>query len=566
MTKTQIYAYTPRMDQSELRQILAAGETFTVEFKAEPINDGDLVEAVACLANGNGGTLLVGVDDDGTVVGAKPRHDTKTEPRRVEALIANRTEPPVSTTCTVAEIGGREIIVIEVRIPGNVVAMSDGRYVYRALDVHGRPQCLPMRPHDVLGRAGSLGVLDYSRVAVPGVTLDDLSATEFDRYREIVEANRGDEVLGSLSDADLLRALNLVTADDQLTVGSLLLFGKAAMIGRHVPGYEVGFQHLDGLEVRASQTGPLPLLRAMVEITDRVQARNPEEELDIGMFRVPLPRFAEVTIRELIANALVHRDYTAQGPTIVEVSQDALEVSNPGGFPVGVTASNLLTTPPRPRNPALADAFKRAGIVDRIGRGVNRAFAGQLAMGRPAPDYSRSNPHSVVARVRSGPADKELAGFLDEERRNGQVFSLEDLLALHEIRLERSITEAKAAELFQGDPQEARTKLNRLADKGLVEIRSERRGQAYSFSTSTYSRLAVSPGQMQARGLDKAEQEQRVLAHVDRHGSITRRQASDLCGLDSERASRLLRRLRDEGKLDLQGTKRAAHYVKPSAP
>lgn len=54
-----------------------------------------------------------------------------------------------------------------------------------------------------------------------------------------------------------------------------------------------------------------------------------------------------------------------------------------------------------------------------------------------------------------------------------------------------------------------------------------------------------------------------VLTYVDRHGSTTRREAADLCQTPSDRASRLLRRLRDEGKLELVGRKRAAHYVKP---
>ena len=98
----------------------------------------------------------------------------------------------------------------------------------------------------------------------------------------------------------------------------------------------------------------------MIEMSERVLVRNPEEEIEIGLFRVPLPRFAEVTVRELIANALVHRDYSATGATLVEISEAGLTVSNPGGFPEGITISNLLTTPPRSRNPALADAFKRA--------------------------------------------------------------------------------------------------------------------------------------------------------------------------------------------------------------
>ena len=95
------------MDPAELRRLLTEGETFTIEFKGGSINDSELVEAVACLANGSGGTLLVGVDD-GAVVGATPRHGSKTDPRRVEALVANKTEPAVLARCTLDEMDGRD--------------------------------------------------------------------------------------------------------------------------------------------------------------------------------------------------------------------------------------------------------------------------------------------------------------------------------------------------------------------------------------------------------------------------------------------------------------------------
>lgn len=544
-----------------MRDLLIAGESLAVEFKLGSINDSELVEAVACLANGSGGVLLVGVDDEGNVVGAEPRHGRETHPNRVQSLIANKTEPAVLATVEVIDSGEASVLVVSVPPASSVVATSDGKYVRRAIDVHGKPQCLPMRPHEVLARAGSLGAQDYSRVVVPGLTVDDLAPAEMERFRGLARAG-GDEVLASLSDADLLKALNFLTPDDQLSVGALLMFGTPMSIARRLPTCEVGFQELEGLEVRASTLGHTPLLRAMVEIADRVQARNPEEEVEIGLLRIPLPRFADVAIRELVANALVHRDYTLPGPTIAEVTRDILVVSNPGGLPEGVTTRNLLTTPPRPRNPALADAFKRAGVVERTGRGINRAFAGQLALGRPAPDYSQSTAGTVAARVRSGPADKELASFIAEARQGGQEFSLQDLLTLHEIRLEFRITTSRAAELFQVDQHEARASLNSLVDRSLLEARGDGKGRTYHLAAAIYGRLGDSSQYIRARGFDDIQQEQMVLTFVDRHRSITRREATELCQIDSGRASRLLRRLRDEGKLDMRGVKRAAYYVK----
>ena len=301
----------------------------------------------------------------------------------------------------------------------------------------------------------------------------------------------------------------------------------------------------------------------MVRLEERVNARNAEEDVDVGLFRVALPPYAALTIRELIANALVHRDYAQMGPTLVQMNKDSLTVSNPGGFPPGVNTINLMSVMPRPRNPALADAFKRAGLVDRVGRGIGRVFEHQLSLGRPSPDYSGSTAESVVVRVRSGPADSDLAGYIAQYRRSGQELDLQDLLTLHEIRAERRITTARAAELFQVDPSSARAKLNALVERGLLESRGESRARTYHMTAAVYRRLGE-PGQyVRIKGFDRIQQREMVLAFVARHGSISRAEAAELCQLAPLQAGRLLRRLRDEGELDMVGERRGARYTAP---
>jgi ATP-dependent DNA helicase RecG len=76
--------------EHELHALIGAGERFEVELKGEerkPLDDRELVETVVCLANGAGGTLLVGVEDDGRITGARPRHGSYTDPNRVQAKV-----------------------------------------------------------------------------------------------------------------------------------------------------------------------------------------------------------------------------------------------------------------------------------------------------------------------------------------------------------------------------------------------------------------------------------------------------------------------------------------------
>ena len=509
------------MDTTILQRLVSEGETLEVEFKNH-VNDKDLAEAVVCLANGRGGWLLIGVDNQGNITGAEPRHGQSTDPERLQALIAGRTEPAVDTTVHVVTLNDKEVIMVKVPVGREVVSTKTGKFLRRTLDKNGKPECLPMRPHEVVGRAGNIGVLDFSSVTLSAATRNDLSDAEFSRFREMAESG-GDKSLTILSDRDLLQALNLTDAEENITVGALLLFGKEEAIAEHLPAYEVGFQELDHLHVRVNEIQRIPLLKAMAEISDRVRARNSEEEMDFGSQRIPLPQFDEVTIRELIANALIHRDYADQGMTLVQFSDGALTVSNPGGFPEGITLANLITAPPRPRNPRLVDAFKRAGLVERTGRGIARIFEGQLSLGRPPPDYGDSDSRQVVVRVAPGLADKQMVRQLVEGRRNGQRFSLSELMKIYEARNDYQFRQTAP----------------------LPHIHSVESGNG-----------------LNQPAINRAQRERLVMNYVEANGSITRGEAAELCRIDSTKASSLLRRLRDQGRLRMDGSRRTAVYFK----
>lgn len=557
------------MDVSELRKLIGGGESLTVEFKrqADAI---ELVEAVVCLANADGGQVLVGINEKtGEVVGAEPWPRMELIPARIEAHVAANTEPPVRVSVEVVNevIGNGALPVVVVGVPptGTVVATSKGKFVRRALDVRGKPQCLPMRPSEVLSRAGSTGQRDFARTPLPAATPDDVDPLEIQRFRDMAISEHGDAVLASLDDDALLRALELVDLEGQLRVGSVLLFGTSAAVRRHVPVAEVAFQHLSPtLDVLANDISCIPLLRAMSELFERVQARNSQEELAMGMFRVPIPQFAEVTVRELIANALTHRDYTALGPTQVVLTEAGLEVSNPGGFPVGVTLANLLAAPPRPRNPLLADVFKRAGLVERTSRGIGLAFRGQLLLGRPPPDYAGSNLTSTVVQVRASPADREFAGYAAEAQQEGNELALDELQVLHEVRRESAISARRVTELIQRDQAHASALLATLVEKGLIEPRGRGRGREYHLSASLYRRFHEEPRYVRTRSYDRLQQEQMILTYARAHGSIARREAADLCRIDSASAARVLRAMRESGALELVGERRTARYVIPS--
>ncbi len=554
-----------------LQDLIAGGETLNVEFKSEargPLSDRDLVETVVCLANRIGSEpawLLIGVEDDGRITGARPRHGERTDPNRLSALIASRTRPSLPVQVVNLDVEGKPVLVVQIPPQQQVFSTSNGVFLRRAVGGDGRPGCFPMDTYAVQSLQADRRLLDPSAQIVAKARWEHLDPLEFERFRRSVRERRGrsDESLLDLPDLELAKALGVVDTNGEargIRLAALLLFGKEDALRRFVPTHEVAFQVLRGLDVEVNDFFRWPLLHAMEECEARIRARNREQELMVGLLRVGVPDYPERALREALANALIHRDYLRLGAVHFQWHSDAIEVSNPGGFPEGVRLDNLLVTAPRPRNPLLADTFKRAGIVERTARGIDTIFYEQLRNGRPAPSYERSTEVTVSLWIPGGEANLDFVRLLVEESQSGRTLGLDELLILNALWQERRLTTEEAARLTQKPETEARTVLNHMVEAGLVESRGERKGRTWHLSAAVYRRLGASAAYVRQRGFEPLQQEQMVLQYVEKHGRITRREAAELCQLSPDQAYRLLVRLCEAGQLMQQGTKKGTWY------
>jgi ATP-dependent DNA helicase RecG len=554
------------IDPNRLQQIIQGGETFTVEFKGEErssLSDHDLVEAVVCLANGQGGVLLVGVEDDGQVTGARPRHGLVSDPLRVQSLIQGRTVPALTTRVHLQDYQGQSLLIIEVPRAERPVGTAGGHFLRRAVGADGRPICLPFFHHEMVSREATLGLLDYSALPVAGATWDGLDLLEFYRLRQTIEDQQGDQTLLALSDLEIAKALGLVEADGEPrspTVAGLLMVGKEKVLRRFLPTHEVAFQVLRQGRVEVNEFFRGPLVRVSDQIYERFRARLHEEEMMVGMQRIGIPEYAPGAFREAVHNALLHRDYARLGTVYVQWYEDRIEVSNPGGFVEGVRLDNLLVVRPKPRNPVLADAFKRIGLVERTGRGIDLIFDGQLRTGHRPPDYGRSDETGVTVVLAGGAADLAFARFVIEQGRAGKPLALDDLLILHALQEEKPVDRQHVASLIQRSSTEAMAQLERLMQFGWLEARG--RGEKRQYLLAGPARSALGRGKVAAgtREVDPSRCEAILEQYVRAQGKITRAEAAEMCGLSPSQAYRLLRRLADKGVLKQIGSGRGAYY------
>ena len=538
------------MTESELRYLIAGGETLIVEFKSDqgPLSDADLIETAVCLANRQGGTLLIGVEDDGRVTGLHPRH--RSSPANLAAFVASRTVPPLAVEAAFVSLAEGQLAVLTIPAARQPTSTSDGKLLIRYLDVHNRPGCRPLYVYELTNWLAERGRADATALLMSGATWDDLDPLEFVRLRRMVEENRGDAVLRDLSDREIAHALGLVRSEgDRLvpTLAGLLLVGQETALREHVPAHEVAFQVLRGTDVVVNEFRRWPLLRIHEWLMEAIGVRNEEQELMIGGLRVGVPRYDRTGMRETINNALIHRDYTGLGAVHVQLHDDHVRISNPGGFIEGVHPGNLLVVEPRPRNPRLADAFKRVGLVERTGRGVETIYLGQLRNSRRPPDYALSTLVSVNVILDAGPADLNFVrAAILTGRRVDRPLRVDELLAFWAAWHKGAVTVPNLSSLWQQSSAKTEATVSKLVQNGLLEPVAG----GYGLTT-----------EFRPEGRGQADPAGTIMAYVRTHGRITRREVVEQCDVTEKRAEYLLKRLVQAGQLRLMGKGRNAHYV-----
>ena len=542
-------------------------ESLTVEFKSDRkrLSDAELVEALVCLANTEGGELWLGVEDDGQATGLHADHLALAG---LAGMVAARTSPALQVRVEALQVDGVPVAKITVPKAQCEVATQAGVYVRRRIKHDGTPECVPMLPHERISRASSFGLVDVSAQPVAGSTLADFDPLERERLRQAVQQYGGDRVLLELDDEAMDGALGFTQRQSDgtrvPTLTGLLLIGRESVLQQRVATHELAFQVLAQQAVRFNEFRRFPLLKALDWLETNFRPYNPEQELQVGLFRVPVPLVDMAAFREAVANALIHRDYHRMGAVHVRLEDEALVISNPGGLVDGVTLANLLVTEPRPRNRTLADAMKRIGVVERSGRGVDTIYRGMLKFGRPAPDYGRTDLHNVVLSLPTVPADVAFRRMVvDAERNRNAELPIDSLIALAALREFKRLSADALAKHIQRDAASAKRTLEALTEAGLVEAHGNTRGRSYTLTAAVYSVVSDKAAYTRQVGFGPIQHEQMLLSYIRQHGQIKRAEVMELCRLTEGQVKRLLQRMLAAGQIVMRGQGKSTAYVEP---
>lgn len=540
-------------------------ESLTIEFKSDRkcLSDSDIIDAVVGLANTEGGSLYLGIEDNGAVTGLHSNHN---DTLKMSVMIANRTVPSISVRINIVEINKNQVMVFEVSKSRSIVATANGKVLKRKLKASGEPENIPMFPYEYNSRLADLGSLDFSRQALTEAAVDDFDDYEVKRLRKTIELRNGERNLLELDDTSLFKALAMITESNGKvvpTVTGLLLVGKEESIARHIPTAQAAFQVFEGTNIRVNELSHKPLIAVFDFFEQMMKPWNPERELDFGMLRIPIPEFDSRAYREALINAFSHRDYTILQMTRVLIDDDGLTISNPGAFIEGVNLKNLIAAEPHGRNPALADALKRIGLAERTGRGIDRIYEGSIIYGRPLPDYSESNATSVKVFIARGLPDLSFYRMIKEEQNSsGQLFSINQLMILSLLRSHKKLLLSEFLKLMYITEIKLKSILVRLQEMGLVETVASGRSKAYILSAKVYKANNQSIAYVRQTKIDKVKYPELVLKLADTQGAFTTRNITDLLNITTTQARYLLNKMIDQGLILKEGSARNTIYKK----
>ena len=405
------------MYRTELLELIRNGEDSRLEFKRDGIENHVLAKALVAFLNLEGGTVLLGVDDDGSISGTFRDRlmEWVTEVGRVKI------EPPIipSVSWTRAVDPGRDVLAVLVpRGPDKPYAcVHDGRRTYY-IRVGNTSREASREELQRMYQAS--GRLQYGLKPVPGADLDAFDARRLRDYLTSLSYDPIPSEVDLNGWETLLRNIELMTHSAEqfvATIDGLLLFGRTPQ--RYVPQSGIRAICYTGTEpdyaTRADEDlrGPLVPLRAadgtrvesgLVDQAWDFVRRNttPTAELE-GAQRVDRWEYPESVIRETVVNALVHRDYSIAGTDVMLVIySDRLEIRSPGGLPNTVTVEGMKSGFRYARNQTLVNImrdyrYRDYRYVDNRGMGVrNKIIPGMRAHNGTEPEFIEEDNQFTV--------------------------------------------------------------------------------------------------------------------------------------------------------------------------
>ena len=360
------------MNAKNLKFMLAEGEGLFIEFKERP--DKSLARELVAFANASGGRIFVGVADDGRIEGVQDENRLRSQIQDV----ARNCDPPIPMSLSMVE----NVLVIEIPESGNKPhACSDGFFMRIGAN------CQKMSRDEVFSMGIRSGKLRFDEQVCQEFDLNsDVDVDKVQAYLESAGLSTDLELNDALAN---LEVLSNHDGNSVMTNAGILFFAenpqrflKSATV---VCALYQGHDKARILDRKAFNGGILANVRDAVNyILQHIDVRYDITSLE----RTEVPQYPEAAIREAVVNAIMHRDYyDASGDTMIEMFQDRIMVSNPGGLVPWLRPEDFGKYS-RTRNRVVASLLMRTSYAEKMGTGILRINGALVEAGLSEAEFS----------------------------------------------------------------------------------------------------------------------------------------------------------------------------------
>ncbi|MDR0308149.1 MAG: putative DNA binding domain-containing protein [Chitinispirillales bacterium] len=408
----------------------------------------DYLKWICGFANAQGGRIYIGKDDTGKVIGVEDYKRPMDEiPNKIKNLMG------ITAEVNLLREDGKRFIEIAVQSYSVPISLR-GRYYYRSGSVKQELTGNSLNEF-LLKRAGQT----WDNVIEPRATFADIDEKSVKAYLVMSkEKGRLPDVEG-LTTEEIFEKLRLLE-NGQLKRAAIILFGKDPC--RFYPNVfmKMGRFVKDDADLRFQEVEEgniIILLRNVLEqLIQKFLIRNIEFE---GMYRIETPEYPMPALREMLLNAMVHRNYMGSF-TQIRVYDDKILIWNDGGLPEGINVESLKRTHfSKPRNLLIADVCFKGGLIDSWGRGTLRIIDTCKEAGLPDPELAERDGGFFVTLFKNNLTEEQLKKLGLNER---QI----DAILFYKTKGE--ITSSEYAEKYSVSDRTARTDLTELVAKELL--------------------------------------------------------------------------------------------------
>lgn len=469
------------MDLKELHSMLTIGETVAVEFKRCGNGiESDTYETVCSFLNRFGGDILMGVLDDGTVLGVPE----KAALDMVKNFITVISNPALfsPTVYLVPEIIKDEAdhTIIHVHIPSSSEVHSYKKVVYDRVDdadvkVTSTSQMATMyiRKQNIF----------TEKKIFPFVTIDDLRLDLIPRIKQMAMTHAGGKHPWENMDAEeLLKSaglygLDISTGERGYNLATIMLLGKDDIILNACPAYEtdalvrkVNVDRYDDREIVRTN-----LIESFDQLMEFARKHLPDKFFLEGEMNVSL---RNILAREMIGNTLMHREFTSTyaAKFVIETDRMYVENANRASRQGIITPENL---EPNPKNPIISSFFRNIGRADRLGSGVRNLYKYSKYYSGEEPIFTEDDVFRIIV-----PLNETYSfdfGLIKDEQKNADkvpinadkvpinMLSSQQKILFDFLEENGKITSHQAEELLNVKQRRARSILSEMVDLGIVE-------------------------------------------------------------------------------------------------